>query len=681
MANSPRKCLRRVLIVILWIISVSSDEMCPTSYSCIGRALNDTGSTKVYGYRAASTPTTSFSGGTIKCAAAYSCESMLLINASRGFITCEGDHACSNTTMQSNTSIDCDGSYACMHSNTLPSPRIMCTGFRSCDSMNITGVSKVYSRGMLALYNAIIDTIGSVVSTINIYLESRLSAYGASIRCRGNHECRIWCEAIDACYMLNCIGTCVIYQTSPTYHVPITALLALNETETTDYNELVVYKLSDSFTNALCIMDSWSFDDKNEQSNAGSIALTVDNEGPICCRGYGACELNTIEYLAQIKNNLICSSNQACLGSTVQNINDTALCEGRRSCKTAVFHYVNRIYCVGALSCAQAMITGSKRIICNADQGCTSSTIISGGNNVEIHADGRKAAEMMTLYCNDTDECTVYCNGYRSCFEAVFVCNNNCFVHCNDEYDLYCVTLNPSSTRTVSPTLPPVETSQSRSPTQAPFSSAEVAPQISTTTQLQTDSAEDSPPNNEHFTVVLLIGGCIICCVICTIVLFRGCKIRTEKVEAPSVRNQKQATEISQSLIDEVELHSSAPNKLNPFKASLNYEERVRNNSVMSEGTKVESATIGGRSIEIIYDDDNEKHKNVKKWLEEKCRLQEYLTEFISNGFESMDIIKEMDSKSELAEIGINIKGHQTKLWAEINTLKKESNNTFNTTQ
>ena len=49
--------------------------------------------------------------------------------------------------------------------------------------------------------------------------------------------------------------------------------------------------------------------------------------------------------------------------------------------------------------------------------------------------------------------------------------------------------------------------------------------------------------------------------------------------------------------------------------------------------------------------------------------LTQYLDNFITNGYDSLDIIKEITKKEELNEIGIHLKGHQKKILNEIQRL------------
>ena len=60
------------------------------------------------------------------------------------------------------------------------------------------------------------------------------------------------------------------------------------------------------------------------------------------------------------------------------------------------------------------------------------------------------------------------------------------------------------------------------------------------------------------------------------------------------------------------------------------------------------------------------KSMEVKSWLENEVELPQYYDNFGNFGYESLRFIKEISKKEQLEDIGVVIKGHQTKLMAEI---------------
>lgn len=66
---------------------------------------------------------------------------------------------------------------------------------------------------------------------------------------------------------------------------------------------------------------------------------------------------------------------------------------------------------------------------------------------------------------------------------------------------------------------------------------------------------------------------------------------------------------------------------------------------------------------------------DVKLWLENDVELPQYYDNFINYGYESLRFIKEISTKEQLEDIGVVIKGHQTKLMAEIAKLSMMEDN------
>merc|ERR1712187_301113 len=62
---------------------------------------------------------------------------------------------------------------------------------------------------------------------------------------------------------------------------------------------------------------------------------------------------------------------------------------------------------------------------------------------------------------------------------------------------------------------------------------------------------------------------------------------------------------------------------------------------------------------DIIDDDKNMDRILLKKWLDNVVKLGEYYDNFIQNGYESVQFVKEIRNILELKEIGIELKEHQ----------------------
>eukprot|EP01083_Nonionella_stella_P070963 190249_1 len=280
-------------------------------------------------------------------------------------------------------------------------------------------------------------------------------------------------------------------------------------------------------------------------------------------------------------------------------------------------------------------------------------------------------------------------------------------------------------TFTPTPNMPLHITLKGKTPTLDPLSEGEVK-EISTTPIATSVFTTPTETNDNSFVIVVCIVSGVICCAIGGIVCYGRQKIKSDAPGASgrgaaynidtNVRSQnpnrvddaigksnyvdielsvKQQTPRSPKTPKSpkeaeepphIELQNSSSNPFaklqSKFSNSMTYHVKVRSSSVMSdegqapqtkppeEETRGRLETIGGHSAQISYDEENQEHRGVKEWLEGECGFGDYLHTFISNGYESVDIIKEIEIRSELEEIGITIKGHQTKLWAEIKKLK-----------
>lgn len=74
------------------------------------------------------------------------------------------------------------------------------------------------------------------------------------------------------------------------------------------------------------------------------------------------------------------------------------------------------------------------------------------------------------------------------------------------------------------------------------------------------------------------------------------------------------------------------------------------------------------RRVTAGYDEMGNGKKAVLEWLH-TVRMEEYLSNFWDSGYESLDLVKAIESKAELAEIGITKPGHQIYLLKQIRQL------------
>eukprot|EP01083_Nonionella_stella_P048094 128799_1 len=450
------------VISIIYFTSVSSagcdNPGCDRAKQCIGRKLNDSdGCTGIIGYMSAFGPTTTYTGSHyLMCQGSYSCSSMEFIKlesmSMNQEIYCRGTNACSNTTLlyighnESNTF--CQGTNACLGSNiyynTSDRATIECGGYRSCANATIYGVNLVSAAASLSLHRAVIDTIGLKASNgaITINLRAHFAGYGAHLMCRANHNCTIYCNSLFACYnfYIDCMApegdNCeVISSNIPNRYLPLTNL--------TDFNTMSYdFNIFTDFPGAIVQIDTNIFCPRNGTHDSSPVGLTnitlsVDDEGPVCCRGANSCRSwssITIEYETQKKTDLICSGEKACRLAYMKNINDTVFCEGYQSCQQSTIHYIDYIYCIGSFSCQSSQIIGSRYIKCDATRGCWKASIRSSGVDLVLYFNGHASGMDTIIYCDKTDVCTINCVGQLSCYRTQVICDTdgvNCIINCD----------------------------------------------------------------------------------------------------------------------------------------------------------------------------------------------------------------------------------------------------------
>ena len=64
----------------------------------------------------------------------------------------------------------------------------------------------------------------------------------------------------------------------------------------------------------------------------------------------------------------------------------------------------------------------------------------------------------------------------------------------------------------------------------------------------------------------------------------------------------------------------------------------------------------------------------MRGWLSSVVKLPDYFDIFVSNGFDDLSIIQEIQNENDLIELGIEKKGHRLKLMREIQKLRIENN-------
>eukprot|EP01083_Nonionella_stella_P146385 460295_1 len=102
--------------------------------------------------------------------------------------------------------------------------------------------------------------------------------------------------------------------------------------------------------------------------------------------------------------------------------------------------------------------------------------------------------------------------------------------------------------------------------------------------------------------------------------------------------------------------------------------EMVQTEDKRTHGEENESTDENVLKLEgIEYDVNEDEAKNVQRWLT-SIGCSKYYNDFIQNGFDSVDMIKEINSVNDLNDIGVRLKAHQLKLLNHINKLKQRKN-------
>eukprot|EP01083_Nonionella_stella_P256695 879492_1 len=650
----------------------STDLDCNYAFECVGRSLNDTGHTAFNGYKSGFGPTTSWHGGTTICRAAFSCDSMAFltsISGSEEYIRCEGVSSCANTTITTSQECNCAGANSCVYtqlSSGQSGDFIGCQGDQSCSFAHIDNAKWVSGAGAYSLYKAVIDTQDIDSSTqFTIALSGDYAAYGATLICRSGHTCNIDCYGYTSCFMfyLNCLGNCKIttrFNGTDTI-APITNITQFDPNPSIP---LLLDSMSIITTNEhLCNTQTTSLTSDNFEERRG-VDITLDTEGPICCRGRNSCRNSVIQYEGITGQDIMCSGHKACRGSDIYAKNGNVFCDARLACGDSIIVNSDIVHCTAVDSCQEAIITKTSTILCSGWYSCWLANITSNGTDLDANFTGYGSAHSVTIYCNVGDVCNIVCRGYESCLDTTLHCDGICDVQC-DELSLcpIVITLNPttattdptlqptdhpslhptqnptlnptlypSSNPTEHPSLIPTEVTESPSnpthepssnPTQYPsFIPIQVTehpislyPSVQTTHDTLigstalivqgTSSAHDG--NLETLTIVSIVFVCLIfiTCVIVSILIHRIHKNRRDK-------EQQQATVINaQEVISKVNSMSNVINQVNKNQSQnngqaveqhVNKNEHSHNNESSSFSADIdEGATTSGQTLKIKF--------------------------------------------------------------------------------
>eukprot|EP01083_Nonionella_stella_P271154 918632_1 len=419
-----------ICIIIMNCIGSGSGASvyCTEARSCMNQSYDGTDTLFVYGYKAAFGPLTSWAGDGLRCDGSFACNSMSSMNAKTDGLYCNGDESCSNTNARAARTVYCHASNSCSGANiSAAGTAVHCNGFQSCANAYIHDTPSIEAGGQFALLNATIDTTDSVNMIITIRVDGSLAGYGAKLFCGAGYTCRIYCYGYDSCHMFytDCVGTCSL-TAYPDVIEPMSDLSA--------FNSQYVARDMEATMDESCMQNAVTLDDKGDFSHStictfGNTNLDIDittaQERSVCCRGMCSCGLINMDMLTKTKQFVLCSAYQSCHQSVIAINNNTLYCEAKEGCTGSTIR-ADAVYCSGFEACYESMIYGPRFVECRGDRSCEHTSVISDGRSVDLFLTGHQAGWYLSLYCNDTDVCNVYCTGFEACSDINLFCNGNC---------------------------------------------------------------------------------------------------------------------------------------------------------------------------------------------------------------------------------------------------------------
>ena len=100
----------------------------------------------------------------------------------------------------------------------------------------------------------------------------------------------------------------------------------------------------------------------------------------------------------------------------------------------------------------------------------------------------------------------------------------------------------------------------------------------------------------------------------------------------------------------------------------------------IKEKLDILTKSIQNRSVNTDNDNDYYQHnlsadrKQVKEWITNTVGFGGYYSNFIENGFDSLQIVQRINDQQQLVDIDIILKGHQLQIMAEMLQLQQKSN-------
>mmetsp|Transcript_63137 Transcript_63137/g.100361 ORF Transcript_63137/g.100361 Transcript_63137/m.100361 type:complete len:407 (-) Transcript_63137:55-1275(-) len=267
-------------------------------------------------------------------------------------------------------------------------------------------------------------------------------------------------------------------------------------------------------------------------------------------------------------------------------------------------------------------------------------------------------------------------------------------------------TANPTGLRTTShpstsPTVrPPSDSLSARQPTMSPTDrDGSVIETASTTTESPDSLSDDEGDTNPHglflstdtIFMIIVIAAFICVCIVCTFLCFKigrrnksAVSAQTPKQAKPEISGKRVKMPSFSNLANDVDSNASVPpfpfvvepkemavlNANMPLKKAVNNPGKTKGNNARKED--VFASTAGKRQNDDVL---KRNHDEIREWLTKQVGSVYYYDAFVSNGYDSLQFIKEIQSKEELDEIGITGQYQQEILLREIEKLRRVNNN------
>eukprot|EP01083_Nonionella_stella_P094880 266312_1 len=201
----------------------------------------------------------------------------------------------------------------------------------------------------------------------------------------------------------------------------------------------------------------------------------------------------------------------------------------------------------------------------------------------------------------------------------------------------------PSSAPTLEPSISPAQSIIARNPTTGDFIISLITTRTPHGHTLTTDfrKPEDNNQSSPTYLVAVYVSSAVILscavCVVIACIYYR--KINRKEVQVPNAND-----------------------------AFVQRDRVCSESQIAANGDAEEAQDSEPRSIECITVGLSDKAL-LKEWLTQKVRLSQYYDAFAENGYETLDMVKEITDEEELKAIGITLKGHVLKLMKEIRRL------------